>query len=146
MLDRGELTRVTADPAMAHRLVEDARRHLISAERIADSDPSLAYAAIHDAVRKSLSAMLQAQGLRPTTKGGHLAVQHAIRAQFEVSMGALLRPVDRIRVTRHATEYPDASTWVDEDAAQDDLPAAQAIVEAAAKAIEHLPVYTAWNG
>ncbi|MPY99730.1 MAG: hypothetical protein GEU97_17390 [Actinophytocola sp.] len=88
-------------------MIESAKRHLKSAGTLGETDPELAYAAIHDAVRKSLTALLQAQGLRPTTSGGHLAVQHAVRAQFGASMGALLRPIDRIRATRHAVEYLD---------------------------------------
>ena len=107
MLERAELTRVVADVGLAERLIASAERHLTSAEQLSDEDPELAYAAIHDAVRKAMAAMLQAQGLRPTTAGGHLAVQHAVRAQFGSSMGELLRPVDRIRITRHRVEYPD---------------------------------------
>jgi hypothetical protein len=38
-------------------------------------------------------------------------------------MGSLLRPVDRIRTTRHAAEYPDRETWIDADAVSADLPA-----------------------
>ena len=107
MLERAELTRVVADVGLAERLIASAKRHLTSAEQLSDEDPELAYAAIHDAVRKAMAAMLQAQGLRPTTAGGHLTVQHAVRAQFGSSMGKLLRPVDRIRITRHRVEYPD---------------------------------------
>jgi hypothetical protein len=78
------------------------------------------------------------QGLRATTSGGHLAVIHAIHAQFGASMGAILRPVDRIRVTRHGAEYPGTATYIDEQAVLDDIPRADAIVEAAAKALPHL--------
>ena len=141
MLDRNELSQVVADPALATRLLESARRHLASAERLAEQDPELAYAAVHDAARKSMAAMLQAQGLRATTSGGHVAVQHAVRAQFSSSMGALLRPVDRIRVTRHAVEYPDSGTYVDADAVAADLPHAAALVDAAESAVPHLPVF-----
>lgn len=141
MLERAELTRVVADLGLAERLVASAARHVASAERLCDDDPELAYAAVHDAVRKAMAAMLQAQGLRPTTKGGHLAVQHAIRAQFGSSMGTLLRPVDRIRTTRHRVEYPDSETWIDADAVLADLPAARELVDAADKAIRHLSVF-----
>jgi hypothetical protein len=141
MLDRGELAQVVADLGMANRLISSAKRHLRSAEMVGKEDPELAYAAIHDAARKAMAAMLQAQGLRPTTAGGHLAVQHAVKAQFGASMGKLLRPVDRIRTTRHAAEYPDRETWIDADAVLADLPAAQRLVDAAEKAIEHLTVF-----
>jgi hypothetical protein len=96
MLERAELTRVVADVGLAERLIASAKRHLARAEQLSDEDPELAYAAIQDAVRKAMAAMLQAQGLRPTAAAGHLAVQHAVRAQFGSSMGKLLRPVDRI--------------------------------------------------
>jgi hypothetical protein len=56
-------------------------------------------------------------------------------------MGAILRPVDRIRTTRHA-EYPGPTTYIDEDAVTDDLAKAEAVIEAAAKALPHLPVFT----
>lgn len=82
MLARAELTRVVADVGLAERLIASAQRHLTSAEQLSDEDPELAYAAIHDAVRKAMAAMLQAQGLRPKTAGGHLAVQHAVRASW----------------------------------------------------------------
>lgn len=142
MLERAELTRVVADLGLAKRLIVSATRHLSSAERLRDQDPELAYAAIHDAVRKAMAAMLQAQGLRPTATGGHVAVQHAVRAQFGSSMGKLLRPVDRIRITRHRVEYPDSETWVDADAVLADIPPARELVQAADKAIGHLTVFT----
>jgi hypothetical protein len=138
MLQRRELTQVVADTELAERMLSTARQHLFSAEALARTDPHLAYAALHDAVRKSLAALLQIQGLRATTTGGHLAVQHAARAQFGASMGAILRPVDRIRTTRHESEYPTTTTWIDEDSVQDDLPAATAVVDAADKALRHL--------
>ncbi|MGV9377436.1 hypothetical protein ACWDRB_16545 [Nonomuraea sp. NPDC003707] len=84
---------------------------------------------------ESLAALLQIQGLRATTTGGHLAVQHAARAQLGASMGAILRPIDRIRTTRHESEYPTSSAWIDEDGVRDDLPAAAAVVDAAERAL-----------
>jgi uncharacterized protein (UPF0332 family) len=141
LLDHEELTQVVADSELAQRLLAAARRHVTSAETLCGSDPELAYAALYDAIRKAMSAMLQAQGLRPTSAGGHLAVQRAIHAQFGASMGALLRPVNRIRTTRHAVQYPDAETYIDADQVRADLPAAVALVDAAAQAVAHLPVF-----
>ena len=138
MIERRELTQIVANVELGERLLTTARQHLISAAQLAGSDSYLAYAAVHDAIRKALSALLQVQGLRATTSGGHLAVQHAIQAQFGPSMGSLLRPVDRIRSTRHEAEYPGQSTYIDEDTVRDDLPAAQSIVDAVATALPHL--------
>ena len=142
MLERHELTQVTADTHSADRLLATARQHVASARLLADTDSYLAYAALHDAIRKALSALLQMQGLRATTTGGHLAVTQAVNAQFGATMGALLRPVDRIRVTRHEAEYPGPTTYIDEDAVRDDIPKAEAVIEAVAKALPHLPVFT----
>lgn len=138
MIERRELTRVVADAQLADRMLVTAQRHVESADLLASSDPYLAYTALHDAVRKSLAALLQTQGLRATAAGGHLAVQHAAKAQFGSSMGAILRPVDRIRTTRHDGEYPSESTWIDEETVRDDLPAARRVVEAAAETLPHL--------
>jgi hypothetical protein len=112
-----------------------------SARLLATSDPYLAYAAVYDAIRKALAALLQAQGLRATTQGGHLAVVHAVQAQFGPSMGSILRPVDRIRVTRHEAEYPGQATYIDEDTVLDDLPKAEAILEAVAKALPRWRIF-----
>lgn len=141
MLERRELDQVTASPDLGDRMLATARQHLASARLLASSDPYLGYAAVYDAIRKSLAALLQVQGLRATTSGGHLAVLHAVQAQFGPSMGAILRPVDRIRVTRHEAEYPGQSTYIDEESVLDDLPKAEAIVEAAAKALPHLQTF-----
>lgn len=89
MIERHELTRVVADDGLAKRMIATARRHLAGAELLAGDDPYLAYAALHDAVRQALAALLQTQGLRATTTGGHLAVQHAAKAQFGATMGAI---------------------------------------------------------
>ncbi len=58
---------------------------------------------------------------------------HARHAQSGASMRAILRPVDRIHVTRHAAEYPGQATYIDEQAVLHDIPKAEAIVEATAK-------------
>lgn len=79
MLQQRELTQVVADAELAERMLSTARQHLVSAEALARTDPYLAYAALHDSVRKSLAALLQIQGLRATTTGGHVAA-HAVRA------------------------------------------------------------------
>jgi hypothetical protein len=111
MLERQELTHVIANAELADRLLATARQHLASARLLAASDPYLAYVAVYDAIRKALSALLQIQGLRPTTFGGHLAIMHAVQAQFGASMGAILRPVDwkpRSRCRRCCALWPPA--------------------------------------
>jgi len=142
MIERRELSQVTAGTELAERLLATARQHVTSASLLADSDPYLAYAALHDAIRKALAALLQVQGLRATMSGGRLAVTQAVRAQFGTTMAAILRPVDRIRTTWHKAEYPGPTTYIDKDAVIDDIPRAEAVIEAVAEALPHLPVFT----
>jgi hypothetical protein len=45
-------------------------------------------------------------------------------------------------ILRNEAEYPGQATYIDEDAVLDDLPKAEAIVDAAAKALPHLSPFT----
>lgn len=78
---------------------------------------------------------LAQQGLRPTSRGGHYAVERAVRAQF----GAGFRPFGTLRRRRNELEYPGA---VDEEAdvgeAEEAVSAANALLHAAAKLLPNL--------
>src|SRR6266487_6168522 len=106
MLADGELQRVPASREQADRLLIQAKTHVTSAVLVCGDDPAGGYALAYDAARKALTAILENQGLRPTTRGGHLAVYEATRAQLDPPMGQALRPFDRIRRQRHDVEYP----------------------------------------
>jgi hypothetical protein len=82
LIAAGNLQQVTPSLEAARGFLEHASGHLDSAATVAQSDPSGAYSLLYDAARKSLAAVLQAQGLRATSKGGHYAIQEAITAQF----------------------------------------------------------------
>ncbi len=141
-LQRLEMSKVVADRTMASEMLDVASTHLVSVRTLADSDPTLAYAALHDAIRKSMAAVLQAQGLRATSKGGHVAVQAAFEAQFGRSMGSYLRSVNRIRVRRNELEYPHKSTSVEADEVFEDMPAGTKIVEACQALLDQLDVFS----
>jgi hypothetical protein len=127
---------------MAEQLLESARRHLDSAGKIRSTDPEGAYAALYDAARKSCASLLQAQGLRPTTAGGHIAVREAVMAQFgSLSRGDVLRPFDRLRRRRHEMEYLSGKSSLDEAELSEALERAQGMLEFAEKLIGELPVY-----
>lgn len=79
LLADGGLDQVIASPDLAERLMEGAQRYLASAGSIAPADPSGGYQLAYDAARKACSALLAPQGLRATTRGGHVAVQDAVR-------------------------------------------------------------------
>lgn len=108
MLAAGQLERVTASREHAERLLAQARAHLTLATsgQSAELDPVGSYQLLYDAARKALSAVLENQGLRTTSRGGHVAVLDAVRAQLDPPLGATLRPFDRMRRTRNESEYP----------------------------------------
>lgn len=62
--------------------IAKARRTLASASELVHSDPDSAYILAYDAARFACTAVLSHQGLRPTTAGGHYAVDTAVRDQF----------------------------------------------------------------
>ena len=107
LIDAGEVDRVTPDLTIAGRMLEDAGRHLAtaSAAKVA-GDLSGAYQLAYDALRKSAASLLEAQGLRATSRGGHLAVQEVVTAQF----GATVRVFRRIRRARNSFEYPSSNS------------------------------------
>jgi hypothetical protein len=110
LIDDAEVERVTPDIAVARRLLADAGRHLATASAAkAAGDMSGAYQLAYDAFRKSAAGLLEAQGLRATSRGGHLAVQEAVTAQFGAAV-RIFRSFGRIRRARNSFEYPSSST------------------------------------
>lgn len=106
--DIEQLTREAAlervDGAMAdgRPWLARASKTLTTAEDIADSDPESAYVLGYDAARHACVALLAHQEVRPTTSGGHLVVERAVRAQF----GDAFRSFGALRRRRNELEYP----------------------------------------
>lgn len=114
MLDRRHLETVIASMDLANAPLAQAQEAIDTASDAAFAGRWYsAYATLWDGVRKALSALMQAQGLRPTRNGGHIVVEQAAIAQFSGSVCALLRPVPRMRSTRSDTEYPDPDTQIE---------------------------------
>ena len=67
LLDARHLERVPADADTVTTLIASARRHVTSASTTAADDPEGAYALAYDAARKTATALLAHQGLRPTS-------------------------------------------------------------------------------
>jgi HEPN domain-containing protein len=142
ILERRELEIVVASMDLANALLAQAEEAIDTASEAATAGRWYsAYANLWDGVRKALSSLLQAQGLRPTRTGGHIVVEQAAIAQFSGSMGALLRPVPRMRSTRNDTEYPDPDTQIEPDVVLADLDKAREIVQACRKVLPHLTVF-----
>ena len=68
-------------------------------------------------------------------------MERAALVQFSGSMGALLRPVPRMRSTRNDTEYPDPDTQIEPDVVLADLDKAVNIVQACRSVLPHLTVF-----
>ena len=110
LLSAGELELVTPDDSVARRLIANASKHLeTAAAGMATDDLAGAYQLAYDALRKSAAALLAVQGLRATSRGGHIAIQDAIGAQFGASVQAF-KSFGRIRRARNDFEYPDSDT------------------------------------
>lgn len=109
LIEQRHLQQVAADSQTPAALLASADRHVESARRTVDADPEAAYALAYDAARKSATALLAHQGLRPTTSGGHIAVVDSIRAQFPGVPG--LTSLDRLRRRRNQAEYPNPRSY-----------------------------------
>lgn len=106
LLPAAELEQITADLRVAQLLLDDAGRHLATAATaLSSGDLSGAYQLAYDALRKSAASLLAAQSLRATSRGGHIALQEAARAQFGSTVKAF-RSFGRIRRARNTFEYP----------------------------------------
>lgn len=94
LVDAGELQQLVGEAANGERLLTKASTTLGTARSVVGTDPDSAFVLAYDAARQALTGLLAQQGLRPTTKGGHYAVERATRAQFGAGFrqfGALRR-------------------------------------------------------
>jgi hypothetical protein len=106
LLAQGELEHVPSSIPHSNRLLNESQGHLASARQIVRDDPTGSYQLAYDAARKTCSALLAIQGLRATSRGGHVAVQDVVRHQF----GRDFDQFSRMRRRRHQSEYPDIGT------------------------------------
>ncbi|WP_220040664.1 hypothetical protein [Streptomyces tateyamensis] len=100
LIQRREVERVPASAEHAQAELTQARQHLASAKLLLDVDPVGAYSLAYDAARKALAAVLMNQGLRATSRGGHVAVYETVKAQLDPPLGGVLRPFSRMRIRR----------------------------------------------
>jgi hypothetical protein len=144
LIDAGEVDQVTPDLAIARRMLEDAGRHLATAAQAkVAGDLSGAYQLAYDALRKSAASLLEAQGLRATSRGGHLAVQEAVIAQFGTTV-RVLRSFGRVRRTRNSFEYPSSNSPGPTSEDIDDAIAVATKAREAATTILDQDVLTRW--
>src|SRR5215469_13677707 len=82
LLAEGDLQSLIGAAADGAQWLSKARRTLSTATGAAEADPDSAFTLAYDAARFACTALLAQQGLRPTTRGGHYAVEVAVREQF----------------------------------------------------------------
>jgi HEPN domain-containing protein len=138
LLASGDLQKLTGDAANGERLLEKAAVTLETARSAIERDPDSAFVLAYDAARQAVTGLLAHQGLRPTTKGGHYAVERAARAQF----GPGFRQFGALRRRRNELEYPERSgdeATIDE--ASEAVDNAQKIISAAEGILEQLGLF-----
>jgi len=137
-LNARHLQQVTGAAANGEPLLDKAARTLDSATALLDTDPDTAYVLAYDTARYSGTALLAHQGLRPTTAGGHYAVETVLRAQF----GAGFRKFGVLRRRRNELEYPtvpgDHTTREEAETAITD---ARELLQAARQILPNLGLY-----
>ena len=138
LIASADLQKLTGDAANGERLLEKAAVTLETARSAIERDPDSAFVLAYDASRQALTALLAHQGLRPTTKGGHYAVEQAARAQF----GPGFRQFGALRRRRNELEYPERpgdDATVEE--AGDSVERASAIIAAAQGLFDQLGLF-----
>lgn len=138
LLASSDLQKLTGDAANGERLLEKAAVTLETARSAIKRDPDSAFVLAYDAARQAVTALLAHQGLRPTTKGGHYAVERAARAQF----GPGFRQFGALRRRRNELEYPERpgdEATIDE--ASEAVDNAQTIIDAAEGILEQLGLF-----
>lgn len=138
LIAAGELQKLTGEAANGDRLLEKAAITLETARSAIDRDPDSAFVLAYDASRQALTALLAHQGLRPTTRGGHYAVEQAVRAQF----GPGFRQFGALRRRRNELEYPERPGYdATNDEATEAVENARAIITAAEGLLEQLGLF-----
>jgi hypothetical protein len=138
LLEQSHIEQVRGAQADGGSWVERARRGLDAARAIAEVAPDSSIILSYDAARQACIALLAQQGLRPTTAGGHYAIEEVIRAQF----GTALRAFGGLRRRRNELEYPLYPTeQASSGEAAEALDTASDIIQAAAKLLPNLGLF-----
>ena len=138
LLDERRLERITGAQADGSPWLDRARQTIAAACAIEQASPDSAFVLAYDAARQACTALLAQQGLRPTTSGGHYAVEESVRAQF----GTILRPFGALRRRRNELEYPlDPADRASATETADGIRAAAELIDAAAKILPNLGFY-----
>jgi hypothetical protein len=135
LVAEGRIERVPPNKAQAGRMLQACTKHIESADVRAGADPSGAYALVYDAIRKAVAAHMLFHGFRTTSRpGSHAATVTYAEAELgKVVAAQHVSHLDRMRRTRHASEYEERP--VTEQEVRTDLAHAAAIVQAIVRAL-----------
>jgi hypothetical protein len=135
LLAAGHIERVQGAQADGDSRLERARRGLDAARSLVQSAPDSSVILAYDAARQACVAVLARQGLRPTTAGGHHAIEETVRAQF----GPVLSAFRGLRRRRNELEFPlYPAEQADAAEAAETLKTAAEIIEAVATLLPNL--------
>jgi len=138
LLRDGMLQELDGVAAQGQPWLDRAGRTLTAAAALANAEPASACTLAYDAARFACVALLAHQGLRSTTRGGHVAVEEMVRAQF----GDAFKPFRDLRIRRNELEYPThPDEPVEPQEATESVAAARAILAAASQLLPHLSVF-----
>lgn len=137
LIAAGSLQEILGAEARGEPWLERAGRTLAAAATVVEADPASTVTLAYDAARFACAALLAQQGLRSTTRGGHLAVEEAVRAQF----GDAFKPFRDLRIRRNELEYPrDPVEEVAAEEAREAVQTAGRLIEAARQLVPRLRV------
>jgi hypothetical protein len=138
LLSERRLERVLGARADGSPWLDRARHTMTAARAIEQANPDSAFVLAYDAARQACTALLAQQGLRPTTSGGHYAVEESVRAQF----GTIMRPYGALRRRRNELEYPlDPADRATAAETADAIQAATDLIDATAKILPNLSLF-----
>ena len=138
LLQERRLERVQGAQADGSPWLDRARQTIAAASAIEEASPDSGFVLAYDAARQACTALLAQQGLRPTTSGGHYAVEESVRAQF----GTILRPFGTLRRRRNELEYPlDLTDRASSAETADGIRTAADLIDAAAKILPNLGLF-----
>ena len=138
LASEGRLEHVDPASTSADNMLKQAREFLTAA-RLAKQAilTSPAFINAYDAARQALTAVLQAQGLRPRGgDGGHHVLFEALSPQFPSNLETV-NQFDWMRQRRNDTQYPSGGPPVSLLEADDAISAAEAIIALAAGYLQY---------
>jgi hypothetical protein len=139
LLDTGDLQRITGDMTDGKAWLDKAARTLATSAAIAEDDPESGLILTYDAGRQIGTGLLAQQGLRPTTRGGHIGVVKAIIAQFDGPFTGL----ERLRRRRNELQYPSfPGEHIDPDEVHTAISTVQQFLTAATTLLPELGMFT----